>query len=98
MTPRGRAQVALAALALAAILFLFVFPTRSYLGQRREVGAAEHDVTVLQKQNEKLEKEMARLQTPAEIERVAREQFNMAKPGEQVYHVLPAASTTTTVP
>jgi len=95
----SRGRVALIALGLAAILFLFVFPTRSYLAQRRQVGAAEHDVAVLRKQNTKLQAEAQRLQSPDEVERVAREQFNMVFPGEQVYKVMPApASTTTTVP
>ncbi len=77
-----------------------MFPTRSYLAQRRQVGAAANDVSVLRQQNEKLQAEAQRLQSPDEIERVAREQFNMVFPGEQVYKVMPApeASTTTTIP
>jgi hypothetical protein len=47
MTRGGRARVALIALGIVAVLFLFVFPTRSYLDQRRQVGAAQHDVNVL---------------------------------------------------
>ncbi len=96
----SRGRVALIALGVAAILFVFVFPTRSYLAQRRQVGAAAHDVAVLREQNKKLQIAAERLQSPEEIERVAREQFNMVNPGEQVYKVLPApaASTTTTVP
>jgi len=96
----SRARVALLALGIAAILFLFVFPTRSYLAQRRQVGTASHDVDVLRQQNKKLQEEARRLQSSDEIERIAREQFNMVFPGEQVYKVMPApeASTTTTVP
>jgi cell division protein FtsB len=102
MTNWGRARLALIALAVAAILFVFVFPTRSYLAQRREVGAAAHDVKVLQQQNTRLEQEAARLRSPDEIQRVARQQYNYVFPGEQVYKVMPADSsvtvTTTTVP
>ena len=95
----SRGRVALIALGVAAILFVFVFPTRSYLAQRRQVGAAAHDVAVLREQNKKLQVAAERLQSPDEIERIAREQFNMVFPGEQVYKVMPApASTTTTVP
>jgi cell division protein FtsL len=96
MTRWGRARVALIALCLAAFLFLFVFPTRSYLAQRRQVATAERDVDVLREQNAELEAEAQRLQTPAAIERMAREQFHMVFEGEQVYNVLPAAGTTTT--
>ena len=70
---------------------------RSKLGS---VGGAQRDVAVLRDQNRQLEAEAARLQSPEEIERIARGQFNMVYPGEQAYKVLPAAgpSTTTTVP
>src|SRR4051812_46969040 len=98
MSRGGRARVALVALGIVAVLFLFVFPTRSYWSQRRQVGAAQHDVNVLRDQNDKLAAEVNELQTPAEIERMAREQFHMVYPGEQVYNVSPAATTTTTVP
>jgi cell division protein FtsL len=103
MTLRGRAQVALAALALVAILFVFVFPTRSYLAQRADVRDAQHDVDVLRQENEKLQEEALRLRLPSEIERRARQQFHMHRENEQVYNVLPAPDpgargTTTTVP
>ena len=48
-----------------------------------------------------LAREARRLQTPAEIERLARVQFNMVFPGEQAYNVIspaPASNTTTTLP
>jgi cell division protein FtsL len=108
VTAWGRARIALVALAVAAILFVFVFPTRSYLAQRRQVGAAQHDLDVLRKQNRALETEAARLQTPAAIKDMARQQFHMVLPGEELYRVEPApaagpgptsaASPTTTVP
>ncbi len=103
MSRGARARLALAALALVAILFVFVFPTRSYLAQRRQVSSAQHDVNVLREQNDKLAALAARLQTPAEIERMAREQFHLVFPGEQVYDVVPGAPTpsgtsVTTVP
>ena len=40
----GPVRAAIAALAVVAILFLFVFPTRSYLAQRGAVNDARHDV------------------------------------------------------
>jgi len=96
----SRGRIALLALGVAAILFVFVFPTQSYLAQRRQVSAAAHDVAVLREQNRRLQVADGQLQSPDEIQRIARQQFNMVFPGEQVYKVLPApeASTTTTVP
>jgi cell division protein FtsB len=98
-----RTRVAVASLALVAMMFLFVFPTRSYLAQKRQVGRAAHAVEVLQAQNAVLERQAKRLTTRSEIERLAREQFNMVLPGEQAYNVVvtPSSSgdtTTTTVP
>jgi cell division protein FtsB len=98
-----RTRVAVASLALVAMMFLFVFPTRSYLAQKRQVGQAAHAVKVLKAQNEVLARQAERLKTPSEIERLAREQFNMVLPGEQAYNVVetpasPTVTTTTTVP
>jgi cell division protein FtsB len=103
MTRWGRpATIALAALTLVAVLFLFVFPTRSYLSQRKGVGDARRDVTVLQEQNQKLAREAQRLQSQQEIERLARDQFHMVFPNEDAYSVIPApdpmTTTTTTTP
>jgi len=98
-----RTRVAVASLALVAMMFLFVFPTRSYLAQKRQIGKAAHAVKVLEAQNEVLARQANRLKTKSEIERLAREQFNMVLPGEQAYNLVetqvnPTDSTTTTVP
>ncbi len=98
MSRGARVRLALAALALVAILFVFVFPTRSYLAQRRQVSSAQHDVNVLREQNDKLAALAAQLQTPAEIERMAREQFHLVFPGEQVYDIVPGAPAQTATP
>jgi len=102
MTRGARARLALFLLAMVGILFVFVFPTRSYLSQRRQVSSAQHDVDVLREQNDKLQAQATQLQTPAAIEQMAREQFHRVFPGEQVYNVVPEATpsgtSTTTVP
>ena len=97
------ARVALASLAFVAILFMFVFPTQALLAQRSDLSGARTDLAVLREQNAKLEEEAARLRTPAEVERIARERFNMVRPGEQAFAVVPSRSggtttTTTTSP
>ena len=95
MTRGARARLALAALAFVAILFVFVFPTRSYLAQRRQVSTAQHDVDTLRQQNDQLQAQAAQLQTAAAVEQMAREQFHYVKPGEQVYDIVPGESPTT---
>jgi cell division protein FtsB len=95
----GPARIAIIVLIFIAILFLFVFPTRSFLAQRRAVTNAQQDVEVMREQNRRLADEAARLQTPQEIERRAREQYHYVYPGERAYSVIPApTSTTTTIP
>ncbi len=73
-------------------------PDASFFEQRARVDDARHDVNVLKEQNDKLADEVNRLQTPGEIERMAREQFHMVYPGERAFIVTPAPATTTTVP
>ena len=98
MSRAARARLALGALALVTICFVFVFPTRAYLAQRRQVSKAQHDVQILRDQNDKLQQQAVEQQTPAAIERMAREQFHMAFPGEQVYAAVPGGTTPTAAP
>ena len=79
---------------LVAALFVFVFPTRTYLAQRAETQRTEHQLQVLQEQNEALSARVTALDTDAEIERIAREQFDLVRPGEQAFAILPAPALT----
>ncbi|MCZ7535240.1 MAG: septum formation initiator family protein [Acidimicrobiia bacterium] len=81
--------MALASLALAAVLLLFVFPTRSLIAQRGDIDRARDDLEVIETENARLAEEAARLATPAEIERIARERFHMVRPGETAFAVVP---------
>ena len=87
-------RIAVTSLALVAIMFLFVFPTRSYLGQQQQVRSARHAVHVLELQNARLRRQAKLLRTPVEIERLARVQFNMVFPGEQAFNVVTPAKPT----
>jgi cell division protein FtsB len=99
---RGAARVVwLVGLSAAtiAVLFLFVFPTRTYLDQRRQLLGAADRVHVLAAQNAVLTQRVDQLHSDAEIERLAREQYHLVKPGEQAFVMLPPSvpSTTTTL-
>lgn len=87
---------------LVGVLFLAVFPTRTWLDQRHQRAAVAERVAILREQNTRLEKRASELHTDAEIERLAREQYNLVRPGEEAYALLPAGpaptSTTTTTP
>jgi cell division protein FtsL len=79
----------LVAVLTCGVLFLGVFPTRTYLRQRQSTAAAEAQLSELRASNAAMQQQVDTLQTDAEIERIAREQYGLAKPGEEVYHVLP---------
>jgi hypothetical protein len=76
--------------ALCGVLAFAVFPTSTYLEQRSDTSEAEERLAVLHDQNEAYEARIERLQTVEEIERLAREQYNLVFPGEEAYAVLPA--------
>jgi cell division protein FtsB len=89
--------------AWVTFLLVGVMPTRTYLQQRSQLAAAQERVDVLAEQNEVLDERIDQLQTDEEIERLAREQYNLVKPGEEAYAILPPAdrvptTTTTTTP
>jgi hypothetical protein len=79
-----------ASIALAAMLFLFVLPSRTYLAQRHSLSAAATRLRVFSDQNAKLAASADRLQTDAEIERLARQQYGLVKPGEKAYVIVPS--------
>jgi cell division protein FtsB len=79
----------LGSVVLVGLLFLFVLPGRTYLAQRRTLAAAETRVNVLAQANAQLARQAKELQTDAEVERMARQQYGMVKPGETPYAILP---------
>ena len=76
-------------LALAVFLVAVVFPTRTYLSQRDEIASAEEKLAILTAENSKLDARVEQLHTDAEVERLAREQYNLVRPGEEAYAILP---------
>ncbi|HVF33394.1 MAG TPA: septum formation initiator family protein [Acidimicrobiales bacterium] len=75
--------------ALAVFLVAVVFPTRTYFQQRDDIASAEEKLAVLTAENAKLDARVEQLHTDAEIERLAREQYNLVRPGEEAYAILP---------
>jgi cell division protein FtsL len=98
---RGARRLAvplLVAVLVSGVLFLGVFPTRTYLNQRRSIAEAEARLDQLQSANADLQQQRDRLQSDEEIERIARAQYGLAKPGEEVYHLLPPPEDPVEVP
>lgn len=77
------------AVAIVGVLSLAVVPTRTYLERRSEISEAEAQLARLVSANEADAERIAALGSDAELERVARRNFRLALPGEEVYRVLP---------
>lgn len=87
---RRRGWAVVATLVGIGVLFVAVFPTRTWLAQQRELEATERRLAVLTDENAELAALVQRLNTDAEIERLAREQYNLVRPGEEAYAILPS--------
>ena len=85
----SKARIVVASVIFIGILFGAVYPTRTYLAQRRELRAAQHKLELFRQQNGRLEAEAKRLESDEEIERIARARFNLVKPGEEAYAIVP---------
>jgi cell division protein FtsB len=85
----------LTALLLLGFLFAFVYPTRTYLKQREQIQASQERLDVLQQQTAALERDTKRLEGDAEVERIAREQYGLVRPGETPYVLVPGTTPTT---
>ena len=83
------ARIGLGVILLVALLFIGVFPTRTYMRQRDSIAGTGEQLTVLRSANGKLREEVKRLEDTEAVERIAREQYNLAQPGEEVFILIP---------
>lgn len=95
---RGGLVVLVLGLLLVVVLFAFVYPTRTFVQQRKEVSSAERRLEVLEESTRALQRDNRQLQSDAEVERRAREDYGMVRPGETPYVLVPAPPPTTWVP
>ncbi len=65
-----------------------VFPFRQILAQRQRVEVATQQLAALEEENARLEAEKQALQSPLEVERIARENLGYVRPGEISYVVV----------
>ena len=80
------------------VLMLGAFPTRTLLDQRNAAATAESRLQELEAANAAAQQEADALRTDAVIEQLARQEYGLAKPGEELYHVLPPAQDPVRVP
>ena len=89
MRLRRLVRIAAALLVLVAVLFLAGFPARTYIEQREALASTNERLAVLRKSNKALEARTKELHSDAAVERLAREQYNLVRPGEEAYAILP---------
>ena len=65
-----------------------VFPFRQLVEQRRAVEENRQQLSELEDENRRLEEDVAALYTDDEIERVARDQYGLVRPGETGYVIV----------
>ena len=82
-------RVALLGLVAVALLFVLVFPIQSLLAQWREADEIRSELELLRDEGDRLEREARLLEDDAEIERLARERYNLVWPGETPYNAVP---------
>lgn len=85
---RGGYFVPILLVIVTAVVLTNVFPFRQIIAQNRQVAEAREELTVLQEENARLEREAVALQSPAEIERIARRDFGYVRPGDTSYVIV----------
>lgn len=90
--PRSRQHrrspwVALVLVLALVITLAGIFPFRQIIAQHRQVDLTEAKLAALDEENERLANHVDLLQTDAEIERQAREQFGLVRKGEVAYTI-----------
>jgi cell division protein FtsB len=85
---RNRLLMAGAAVVSVVIVAAW-FPASALYHQHEQLGASTAQLTELRQQDKALDQERKSLASPAEIARIARQQYDLVKPGQQAYEVLP---------
>jgi cell division protein FtsB len=93
---RRALRLGLLAVAVIAMLLLFVLPGRTFLSQEHTLSATQRQVNDLTAENAKLQAEAKNLRSDAEIEKIAREEYGLVMPGQKAYAIIPGPASTTT--
>ena len=85
-------------LAVVGVLLLAAFPTRAYLDQVHQRQQLAARVRSLATTNDRLVQQAAQLRSDDTIEQLARQRYQLVRPGEEAYAILPDAQPPATVP
>ena len=76
---------------VVVILIWAIQPIRLWLDQREDLSTKQQELSDIESSNSVLEQRAEALQTPEQIELIARQNFGLIREGEEAYAVLPAA-------
>lgn len=79
-----------ASVVLVGVAFVTLFPTGAYLHQRRSLDQVSSQLARLRRQDASLAARAAKLETGAEVAKLARTDYGLVSPGQEAYAVLPA--------
>lgn len=93
-----KARGAVVATLLVVLLLSALYPIRQYVGQKNDLKRLTAEEAGLAARIEGLKSVRSRLLTDEEIERIAREELGMVRPGEVAFVVVPGVGTAARVP
>ena len=88
---RRHPWLVVAVLALLGVLALGSFPARAYFDQLSQRDDLARRAAALAATNQQLADKAAHLRTEEAVERLARERYQLVRPGEEAYAILPTA-------
>jgi hypothetical protein len=83
------------ALTVAVLVAAAWFPAAALYHQHQQLSATSAQLARLRAQDAALGQEEQRLKSPAEVARIARQQYELVAPGQQVYEVVPPSGAAT---
>ena len=95
---RRRPWLAASLAALFAVLLLGAFPVRAYLDQGNQRASLTGRVAALTAKNDELARKAEELKDPHVVEALARERYQLVRPGEEAYAILPTDQSAATPP
>ena len=93
-TVRSRRLLLVGSVLFSAVVLFAWFPASSLLSAHSDLKATQAQLASLHAQDAALAQEQKNLTDSNEIERIAREQYQLVSPGQQAYEVLPPAGST----
>jgi cell division protein FtsL len=90
MSKPRKTTMALVLATVLAVGYVMFVPARNYMDQQAATDDAQQELDALDAEIAELEQRQIDLSDPEYIAQVARERFNLGRPGTEVYAVLPA--------